>query len=362
MYDLQHKWVLLALFLTPLVWWVWLARPRPSIGFAGVARFRAAGRSWGARARHVLPVLRTLVLVLLVVSIARPQKADEETRVTTEGVAIQLVVDRSGSMNQPDFATEGGRMQTRLQAVKDVVEAFVLGDGGQLKGRPDDLIGLIVFAMYPDTETPLTRDHPALVEALRKVRTPGDRDPENRTAIGDALLLAVERIRNIQRRFEGNESFKIKSQVIVLLTDGEQNAGKHQPEEAAEVAASLGVKIYTIGAAPDFQTREMGGFLFPSRQVQVPVNVDEESLQQVAEKTGGRYFRARDVQSLAEIYREIDRLERSAVDETKYYQYEELAYTWTELGGAAWPPLLLAALVLLAAEVVLSHTRFRRIP
>ncbi len=289
MYQMQNAWFLVALALVPLAWRAWLARRRPALRFAGVSRFREARTPWSVHARRVLPALRTLVIVLLVVSIARPQKADEETRITTEGVAIQLVVDRSGSMNQPDFADKSGRMQTRLQALKEVVEAFVLGDGRELKGRPDDLIGLIVFAMFPDTEIPLTRDHAALVEALRKIRTPADRDPENRTAIGDALVLAVERIRNIQRRFEGHENFKIKSQVVVLLTDGEQNAGRHQPEEAAEVAAALGVKIYTIGVAPEFQTREMGGFLFPSRQVQVPVNVDEECLQRVADETGGRY-------------------------------------------------------------------------
>ncbi len=362
MYQMQNAWFLVALVLAPLAWWAWLARRRPALRFAGVSRFREARTPWSVHARRVLPALRTLVIVLLVVSIARPQKADEETRITTEGVAIQLVVDRSGSMNQPDFADGSGRMQTRLQALKDVVEAFVLGDGRELKGRPDDLIGLIVFAMFPDTETPLTRDHAALVEALRKVRTPADRDPENRTAIGDALVLAVERIRNIQRRFEGHENFKIKSQAVILLTDGEQNAGRHQPEEAAEVAAALGVKIYTIGVAPEFQTREMGGLLFPSRQVQVPVNVDEECLQRVAEKTGGRYFRARDVDSLTKIYEEIDRLERSVVDETKHYQYQDLACVWTEWGGVKWPPLLLAALVLLALETVLAHTRFRKIP
>lgn len=360
---LRNPWFLFALVLLPVVWWAWLSRGRrAAIRFPGVSRFAAAGGAWSLRARYVLPGLRTLAVILIVLAIARPQKADEETKVTTEGVAIQLVVDRSGSMDQPDFAVDAkGSMQTRLQAVKDVVTAFVEGDGDELKGRRDDLIGLIAFARWPDTECPLTRDHAHLTRALKEIETPKTRE-ESFTAIGDALMLAVERIRNIQRRFESGETFKIKSQVIVLLTDGEQNAGEYLPEQAAEVAAALGVKVYTIGAAPEYQTRQVGGFFMPAQQVQVPVEINEESLRKVAEVTGGKYWRAKDTNSLSEIYAEIDRLERSAIDETKYYQYEELAYGWLDLGRIRLPPILLAALVVLAVEVILANTRFRRIP
>jgi len=363
MIILRHPWFLFALLLVAAVWWAWLSRRRrAAIRFSGISRLETAGGSWSLQARHVLPVLRSLAVILLVVSIARPQQADEETRVTTEGVAIQLVVDRSGSMDQQDFMLdEDGNMQTRLQAVKDVVEAFVLGDGDELRGRPDDLIGLIAFARWADTECPLTRDHSHLTRALKQIETPRVRE-ESFTAIGDALLLAVERIRNIKRRFEHDETFKIKSQAIILLTDGEQNAGKYDPVQAAEVATALGVKIYTIGAAPEFQKRQVGGFIFQSRTVNVPVQVDEETLTKVAEMSGGKYFRAKDTDSLNEIYTEIDRLERSAIDETKYYLYEELAYNWFSLGPVRLPPPLIVVLVLLAIEVVLANTRFRKIP
>lgn len=373
MIMLRNPWVLFALALVPLIWWAWLSRRRrATILFPGVGRFKGTRPSWSMRARHALPVLRSLAVILLVLSIARPQRADEETRVTTEGLAIQLVVDRSGSMNERDFVIdEQGHTQTRLQAVKDVVEAFILGDGEELHGRKDDLIGLIAFARWPDTVCPLTRDHAHLSRGLEQIDTPKTRE-ESFTAIGDALLLAVERIRNIKRRFEDREGFTIKSQIIILLTDGEQNAGKYEPVEVAEVAAALGVKVYTIGAAPEFQVRQIGGGLFPAHRFRVPVAVDEESLQKVAELTGGRYFRAKDTNSLNAIYAEIDRLERSAVDETKYYLYEELAYNWIDLPlelGSLWesgtlhlPPPLLVVLVLLAIEVVLSKTRFRKIP
>jgi len=363
MIVLQNSWLLLALVIVPVIWWLYVdPRRRAAIRFAGVARLPTGESRWRLRARYVLPLLRTLAVAFVVLSVARPQKADEETRITTEGVAIQLVVDRSGSMDQEDFADVGGQMQTRLNAVKDVVQGFVLGDGEELSGRPDDLIGLIAFARYSDTECPLTRDHEHLLRTLKAIKTPPPRSEENFTAIGDALMLAVERIRDISRRHASGDAYKIKSRVIVLLTDGQQNAGKYEPAEAAEVAAALGIKVYTIGAAPEFQEQRMGGLFLQPMVRRVPVEVDEASLQKVAELTGGAYFRAKDADSLREIYAEIDKLERSAVDERRYYEYQELAYNWTRIGEIDLPPPLLVALLLLAAEVLLANTRFRRIP
>jgi len=363
MIALRYPWVLLALSLVPVIWWTWFrARHRPALRFSSVARLKVGRRPWTLRAQYLLPTLRSLAVILLVVCLARPQKADEETRVTTEGIAIQLVVDRSGSMDQQDFMIDDeGDAITRLQAVKEVVEAFVMGDGESLKGRPDDLIGMIVFARWPDTECPMTHDHAHVIRALKDVKTPTTRE-ESFTAIGDALLLAVERIRDTGRRFQQNAAFKIKSRVIILLTDGQQNAGKYEPIKAAEAAAALGVKVYTIGAAPEFQRRQVGGFFMQPQTVQVPVEVDEQTLMKVAEMTGGRYFRAKDKDSLKEIYTEIDKLERSVVDEKKYYEYQELAYNWIKIGSMTLPPPLIVALVLLAAEMLLANTRFRRIP
>lgn len=363
MITLRYPWVLLALSLVPVIWWTWFrAQHRPALRFSSVSRLRIGQRPWTLRAQYVLPVLRSTVVILLVVCLARPQKADEETRVTTEGVAIQLVVDRSGSMDEQDFIIDDkGNAITRLQAVKDVVAAFVMGDGATLKGRSDDLVGMIVFARWPDTECPMTRDHAHVIRALKDVRTPTTRE-ESFTAIGDALLLAAERIRDTGRRFQQNSQFKIKSRVIILLTDGQQNAGKYEPTKAAEAAAALGVKVYTIGAAPEFQERRVGGFFMQPQSVQVPVQIDEQTLMKVAEMTGGKYFRAKDKDSLKEIYAEIDKLERSVVDEKKYYEYQELAYNWIKTGSLTLPPPLMVALVLLAAEIVLANTRFRRIP
>ncbi len=357
--SLAYPWVLaLAPVAVGLVWWTWLGeRGRTAMRFSTVSRLEDAGESWSKRARHVIPVLRSLALLLLVICAARPRKADEMTRIQTEGVAIQLVVDRSGSMDQQDFVDSGGRQTSRLNAVKQVVKGFILGDGEELRGRPDDLVGLTVFARYPDTKCPLTRDHAHLIRGVDLLRVPRVRS-EDGTAIGDALLQGVERIYNIGRQTIGRDDFKIKSRAVILLTDGEQNAGKHKPTEAAEAAKALGVKVYTIGAAPEFQ--EIRSFFGVLGQQRVPI--DEKSLSEVAEMTGGKYFRARDAESLREIYAEIDRLERSTVDEQRYYQYEELAYKWIEVGGWKLPPPLLVVLVLLGLEAVMVNTRFRRIP
>ncbi len=357
--SLAYPWMLaVAPVALAFVWWEWLGgRGRTAMRFSTVSRLGDPGEAWSMRARHVIPILRSLALALLVVCVARPRKADEMTRIQTEGVAIQLVLDRSGSMNQEDFVDSSGRQSSRLAAVKQVVTGFIEGDGKELKGRPDDLIGLTVFARYPDTKCPLTRDHEHLLRAVDLLRVPQVRSEEG-TAIGDALLQAVERIYNIGRRMAKSEDFKIKSRAVILLTDGEQNAGKYKATEAAEAAKALGVKVYTIGAAPEFQ--EIRGFFGTISQQRVPV--DEKSLGQVAEMTGGKYFRARDAASLRAIYAEIDRLERSTVDEQRYYQYEELAYKWMEIGGLKLPPPLLAVMVLLGLEALLANTRFRKIP
>ncbi|MFQ5429988.1 MAG: VWA domain-containing protein [Phycisphaerae bacterium] len=355
-----YPWVLpAAALLLPLVWWSWLRRERrPAMLFATVSHIERAGRSWSLKARWALPVLRSLVVLLLVVCVARPRRVDEQTRIKTQGVAIELLVDRSPSMSNADLVGPAGRKQTRLAVVKEAVRRFILGDGDALAGRPSDLLGLTSFARYPDTECPLTWDHRHLIRALDRMRPASPRSDEDGTAIGDALLLAVERIRNIERRFKNKDDFKITSRAIILLTDGQQTYGKYKPAEAAEAAQALGITVYAIGAAPQFEEVPFGFF----GTVQQPTPVDEESLRQVAEMTGGRYFRATDANSLVDVYREIDKLERSVIDEQRYYLYEELAYHAFDWAGVRWPPPLLAALILLGLEVFLANTRFRRIP
>jgi Ca-activated chloride channel family protein len=348
-------WCLLLVVVTPLAWWRWWsARRRGAVVFSAVGAAVRAGPSWAVRTRWIVPALRTLAVLLLIVCLARPQMTDEEMRIFTEGIAIELVVDRSGSMQEQDF-TINGKPATRLQVVKMVVERFIKGGEG-LPGRPDDLIGLIAFGTYADSRCPLTLDHDHLVETVRRVE-PAQIRSESQTAIGDAMALGVERLRGLERRASLASLHTIKSKVLVLLTDGESNAGVIDPLTAAEMAAALGIKVYTIGAGSEIDMRDL--FRNPlGRQA----GLDEETLQQIADLTGGRYFRATDTRSLEDIYRTIDELERTEIEHQRYREYTELAVTSTHLGRVALPPLLAIVFVLLAAETILARTRYRTLP
>lgn len=352
------------LALLPLIWWRWFAGSKhTAIRFSSLDHLRRCGRTWAVRARHVVPGLRTLAVGLLIVCLARPQKGDEETRVFSEGVAIQLLVDRSSSMLAQDFTLDG-KLTNRLGAVKAVAREFVLGDReSDLKGRPDDLVGMLAFAGYVDSLCPLTLDHTYLVDTLERVPIAEARD-EDGTAIGDAIALGVERLSDLDRRREALEANRIKSKLIVLLTDGEQTRGDLSPEQGAELAKALGIKVYTIGVgshgyAPVPRYNPILGReeLYPMR-----VTIDEETLKRVADMTGGEYFRATNTESLREIYARIDELEKTETEEKRYLQHVEMATKSVTLGAITYPPLLLVVLVLLGVEVLLINTRFRRIP
>jgi len=357
----SSRWVLALLLLVPLLWWrVYLRRRPTAVRFSSTESLQRLGGTWRVRLRWLLPVLRTAALVLLIVALARPRKGNEQTRVRAEGIAVQLIVDRSGSMRAMDFRIADERVD-RLTAVRNVVRDFVLGED-DLTGRPDDLIGMITFAGYADSKCPLTLDHGYLIETLDKTEIVTTRE-EDGTAIGDALALGVERLRALaeQRRIRGAQ--RIKSKVIVLLTDGENNAGDIDPLKAAEMAATFDIKVYTIGAgtrgmAP-VQVTDPFGRKFLRR---VPVSIDEDTLRKIADATDGRYFRATDTDSLRDIYAEIDELEKTETVEKRFFQYKELATQAITLGPLRLPPLLLCAFVLLAAELVLGNAWLRRIP
>lgn len=349
----------LLLFPVAMLAWVPFWRRRSTITYSDTSLLDGVGRSWVERLRWLPTAMRTLGILLLVVCIARPIKANERSQVFVEGVAIQSVIDRSGSMAALDFELEGGRVD-RLTAVKRVLSAFIEGDD-ELTGRPDDLVGLISFAGFPDTVSPLTLDHGHVIDAMRQVKIATERR-EDGTAIGDAVALAVERLRELDER-EDQRGRRIKSRVIVLLTDGENNAGDIDPTVAAEIANAFDVKIYTIGVGSDGIAPIPGRDPF-GRQVmaQQRVSIDEETLTEIAEATGGRYFRARDTESLRDIYAAIDELEKTSTEQRRYRVYRDLAVSDISLGGITLPPLALFALLVLLTEQVLRHTRFRVLP
>jgi Ca-activated chloride channel family protein len=273
----------------------------------------------------------------------------------SKGVAIEVVLDRSSSMGaEMIFA---GEQLNRLEVAKRVLLEFVQGNRGDLGGRPNDLIGLITFARYADTACPLTLAHGALASFVEPVGLVS-RKPEDGTGIGDALALAAARlqkaaetIRQQSRIADKNEpAYEIKSKIIILLTDGEQNAGKRTPREAAELAKTWGIKIYTIGIGGQEGLIQVPT-LFGTQVMQRGPGVDKQTLSSLAQTTGGIFRMAEDGDALRAVYGEIDALEKSEIESIRLVDYKE-----------GFTPFALTGLILLALEILLRTTYFRRIP
>jgi Ca-activated chloride channel family protein len=371
--EFLHPWFLallpLALLPSWRLWWR-SRRAQHAVSHADVGDARAAGRSFASRFRALPVVLRMLAMALVFLSIARPVKANEQTKVRVEGIAIQLVLDRSGSMRAMDFKIQNEQTD-RLTAIKGVARDFILGTanvvaGGELKGRTNDLIGLISFSRYADGLCPLTLDHDHLVKSLDSIDF-ATRD-EDGTAIGEGLALSVERLKDVRVRAlddDGSnrapsEEATVKSRVIILLTDGANTAGDIEPRDAAKLARSYGIRVYTIGVGTQGFAPFPGQGIFGERIMQtVPVVIDEALLKQIADETGGKYFRATDTASLASIYAEIDGLERTETESRRYLEYADFAVESVEVGSVRLPPILGVALVLIVADLLLALTRFR---
>jgi Ca-activated chloride channel family protein len=276
-------------------------------------------------------VLPLLACALMIVGLARPQRAHSRTEVIANGIDIVLCLDVSGSMQALDFQINHQRVN-RIEVVKSVVSKFI-------DQRPDDRIGVIAFAGAPYLISPITLDHDWLQQNLERVTVGGADDG---TAIGSAIAAGVNRLRLTPA----------KSKVLILLTDGVNNTGKISPLAAAEAAKAMGVKIYTVGVgvrgdAP-IRVRDGAGNL---RLVMAKVDVDERTLQAVADETGGKFYRATDTDSLQKIYEQINQFEKSAQTVQKFERTEEL-YPWA----------LIPSLALLGLSLALQHTRLRRLP
>ena len=361
--QLYSPWALLLLLVVPaLVYLMLRKKGTAAVRFPSLAVMRNCSLSWRIRLRPLLKVARLVCVILLITALARPRKGTVLSEISTEGVAIEAVVDRSGSMEtEMDYY---GQKLNRLEVVKKVLSDFIEGDKKDLKGRSSDLVGLITFARYADTKCPLVHSHNVLIEFLKK--TDIAIQNEDGTAIGDAVALAAARLRKAEEEIhqrkaqlasageeisDVNESgFKIKSKAIILLTDGINNAGQYDPFEAAELAKKWSIKIYTIGigSGQAFRTVQMLGttLRMPAGQ-----NLDERLLKTLAENTGGFYGRADDAEALRTIVEKIDELEKTEVKSVQYTQFAERFGPWT-----------LAALLVLGAEILAGCTVFRKIP
>jgi Ca-activated chloride channel homolog len=323
----SHPEFLYFLLIIPaMVFWYVLreSKTHPTLQLSDLSMFEDASKSMRVMFRHVLFALRQLAIALLIVALARPQTSSSGQNVTIEGIDIVLSLDVSGSMLARDLKPD------RLEASKAVAEQFI-------KGRSNDRMGLVIFSGETFTQVPLTTDHNILLNMFKDIKSGMIEDG---TAIGDGLATAVGRLKDS----------KAISKVVILLTDGVNNAGSVDPMTAAEIARVFGVRVYTIG---------VGSYGTAPYPVQTPfgiqlrdmkVEIDEQLLQEIALKTDGRYFRATSNQKLEEIYMEIDQLERSKIDVTEFRRkYEE------------YLPLALLALGLLLIELLLRFTVFRSI-
>lgn len=336
--EFREPLFLLAALAAPLVWL--LASRLPSVvTYSSLELFDRAPASLRARLARLPALLLALAALALAIALAGPRTGEATAKIRREGIAIAMVVDHSGSMRARDFVS-GDTSIDRLEVVKRVFRDFVAG-GDAHEGRDSDLIGLIAFAGYADGLCPLTLDHRNLVQILDDLEIVDD-EREDGTAIGEGLALAVERLRTSDA----------VSKVAIVLTDGVNNAGDIEPRQAADLAAAHGIKVYAIGAGSSgyapvpFRTADGRTVLRRAR-----VEIDETTLEAIAERTGGRYFHASDAESLSAVVAEIDSLERSELIEERFFDYDE-----------HYAPLVSAALGLMGASALLGGSLLRRLP
>ena len=331
-FRFASPWWLLAVALIPVAMWL-LGRAGSvsAVQFSSGALLHAAARKSRFSPGRYRPLLRHFALCFLILALARPQVdkglADREAL----GINIMFVLDFSSTMKTKDFLLEGKRV-SRVDAMKRMVSEFI-------KARESDRIGAVYFDAGAHLISPLTLDHEFLLENLNRLNLGSIEDG---TAIGSALTAGLNRLRDLQA----------KSKIIILMTDGQNNAGKVPPLTAAEAAQALAVKVYTIGVG----TRGEAPFPYTDafgvrRYSMQPVDIDEDTLTKIADRTGGRYFRADNSEALRNIYSEIDRLEKTEAEVKKFQRYREL-----------FPWLVLPGLTLLLLEIILSHTVWRKLP
>lgn len=325
-----HPYLLLLLLVIPLmaVWYVLRYRKqKPALQFSNISLFRGVHKTFRQRAYPLLFILRMVAVGVLVIALARPQSMLSRQEMKVEGIDIVLAMDVSGSMLAEDFKPN------RLEAAKKVAAEFI-------DGRKNDRMGLVVFAGEAFTQVPLTIDHNVLLKQLSTLK---DGMMKDGTALGDGLATAINRIKDSEA----------KSKVIILLTDGINNQGAVDPQSAAEIAALYNIRLYTIGVGTQglapYPFRDQFG---RKRYQNVPVELDENLLTQMAQSTtDGQYFRATNKKSLQQIFKQIDEMEKSKIDVTRYAQTKDEYQGW----------LVLAAIALLL-EILLALFYFRSTP
>ena len=317
----------LLLFLIPILFYFSNRRSKLSLSFSTIKSLKNTPVTFRALLFRFLPFLRTTVIILFILALARPSRVSTEKEYQTKGVDIVIALDISGSMLAEDFKPEN-----RLNVAKEDAIKFI-------KGRENDRIGLVVFARKAFTQCPLTLDYKILIKLLSDIKVGMIADG---TAIGMGLATSVNRLRDS----------KAKSKVIILITDGENNSGNIDPITSAELSKTFDIKVYTIGVGKGgLVPFPVNDPLFGKRYVQANVEIDELTLKRIADITGGRFFRARDPKALSEIYEKINELERTEIKIKEYRSYDDF-----------FPYFLFPALLLLLLDILLRQTILMKVP
>lgn len=330
--SFAHPWFLVLLVGVPIVAWLKGRRSeQAAFLYSSVQLVKNIVGFKRSAAGAILPKLRWLALILLIIGFARPRKFEGETKIKASGIDIVVAIDLSKSMASEDFEA-GGQRFSRLEMAKKVLTNFI----GK---RPGDRIGLVAFAGRAYIASPMTLDHEYLLQNLERLNL---NTIEDGTAIGAGLSASLNRLRDL----------KSKSQIVILMTDGQNNSGKIPPLTAAEAAKSIGIKVYTIGVG----MRGMAPMPFTDvfgqhRTTMVSVDIDEDTLKEISKMTGGKYYRADNTENFLKIYDEIDKMEKSDIEVQKFEQYTEL-FPWFVIPG----------MTLLLLEILLTHTVWRRLP
>ena len=328
-FRFEDPWLLLILLSLPIL----ILRERTIasvINYSSLASLKAVSQHHSKIKAMVPIVLRFIAITLFIIAFARPQEGHKRTEILSQGVDIVLAIDTSGSMQALDFKKNETQV-TRLSVVKDVVAEFV-------KNREMDRIGMVVFGANAFTQCPLTSDQNILLSFLNKLKIGMAGDA---TAIGSAIGISARRLKDL----------KSKSKVIILLTDGRSNSGAISPLQAAEIAKSLGIKVYTIGVGKRGKAPFLVDSIFGKRLIYQNVDIDEEVLNKISKMTDAKYFRATDLKSLKDIYKQIDLLEKSEVKSIDHSEHKELFHYF-----------LIPGLILLLTEIVFSNSFLRRLP
>jgi Ca-activated chloride channel family protein len=329
-FRFADPWLLALLLLMPY----FLLRDKTArlarLRYSSIATLKSIHAPRTGMLLSVVPILRCLAVAFVVMALARPQEGRYSREILSEGVDIILAIDTSGSMEALDFVKEKKRI-TRLEVVKDVVAEFI-------RNRENDRIGIVAFGQEAFTQCPLTLDHDIVLTFLDKmfIGMAGDS-----TAIGSAIGIAAKRLKDL----------KAKSKIVILLTDGRNNTGALAPIQAAEIAKTLGVKVYTVGVGTRGKAPFLVDTVLGKRVVYEDVDIDEDTLSTISAMTSARYFRATDLESLQDIYQQIDSLEKTEVRMIEHTDYKEL-FHW----------FLLPGLGLILIEILASQTRLQRIP